>query len=228
LKKGEARANCEYLALCTRLKSFMCLPWQFFGPDADSCPGSCYCAQCCSARGDKGDKGNPVGWCRFPVRRSRMAAGDSIVTDGWHTAYHGCKAGHVRKMLDRGEITQASELGIFATPAPAAGSKESKEDDADSPQLMFSPSIKYVGGSDALCPPFVFRDKVSRRNLQARVCFQVEIHPGSYKVGPAPSSSSNAEVMTDPDFKEEEMQWLTKEKGNTLITALMMFVDVKQ
>ena len=64
-------------------------------------------------------------------------------------------------------------------------SKESKEDSSDSVQLLFSPTLKYVGSNGALCPRAIFKEGRgdSSRRYWVKVCFEVDIHPGSYKVG---------------------------------------------
>jgi neuralized-like protein 4 len=94
---------------------------------------------------------------------------------------------------------------------------KSKEDDSDAPQLLFSPTLKYVGNPE-LSPPVRFKDKKTGRAYQGQVAFQIEVHPGSYKIGP-PSCSL---LQPDPHFKDDETEWLTKERGNTVITALLI------
>ena len=63
----------------------------------------------------------------------------------------------------------------------AKASKESKEDSSDSDQLLFSPTLRYVGSNGALCPRAVYRDAKEKKKYWAKVCFEVDIHPGSYK-----------------------------------------------
>ena len=117
--------------------------------------------------------------------------------------------------------------------------KASKEDDSDAAPLLFSPTLRYVGESEILCPAVKFQDKRLQKDfralqsnigsnfLKAKVAFQLEVHPGSYKVGP-PSSKMQEEdpspPLTPPDihFKLDETEWLTKERGNTVITALLI------
>ena len=94
---------------------------------------------------------------------------------------------------------------------------KSKEDDSDAPQLLFSPTLKYVGCPE-LSPPVKFKDKKTGRLYQGQVAFQIEVHPGSYKIGPP----AGPLLQPDPHFKEDETVWLTKERGNTIITALLI------
>ena len=94
---------------------------------------------------------------------------------------------------------------------------KSKEDDSDAPQLLFSPTLKYVG-SPHLSPPVKYRDKKTGRTYQGQICFQLDVHPGSYKIGPP----SAPHLQADPHFKDDETEWLTKERGNTILTALLI------
>ena len=157
----------------------------------------------------------------------------------WHVAYHGSKAAFIRKILDKGELTPICELGLVDGGMHSRKPKASKEDDSDASPLLFSPTLRYVGESDILCPSVKFQDKrllkdfralqsnIGSNFLKAKVAFQLEVHPGSYKVGP-PSSKMQEEdpspPLTPPDihFKLDETEWLTKERGNTVITALLI------
>ena len=124
------------------------------------------------------------------------------------------------------------ELGLEGTQncIPKA-SKESKEDSADTVQLLFSPTLKYSGSNGALCPTAIYttkqgRGRRGRHHYAVKVAFEVDIHPGSYKVGPPtmlPPDVCPDDV--DAHFKPDELEWLTKEKGNTVITGLLLHIE---
>ena len=57
---------------------------------------------------------------------------------------------------------------------------------------------------------------------------QVEVTPGSYKVGGPSVDPEEAAVYAskqDSHFKLDETEWLTKEKGNTVISGLLVKIE---
>ena len=54
---------------------------------------------------------------------------------------------------------------------------------------------------------------------------QVEVHPGSYKIGPPSLLQVSEESRPDSHFKLDETEWLTKERGNTAIVALLVHLS---
>ena len=164
---------------------------------------------------------------------------------GRHVAYHGSRAAFIRKLLDNGELAPTSELGPDDAGRNSRKPKASKEDDSDASPLLFSPTLRYVGESDILCPSIKFQDRVIMRREQssgyrgncpvfkAKVAFQLGVHPGSYKVGPptVKLNETDASPPTKPPdshFKLDETEWLTKEKGNTAITALLVQIQLDE
>ena len=83
------------------------------------------------------DYATPVNWVRFPVRQFKSEQS----TESWHTTYHGTKPSSFRKILDHGELVPI--LGFGLTHKSTSKPKESKEDDVDTPQLVFSPTLNY-------------------------------------------------------------------------------------
>ena len=66
----------------------------------------------------------------------------------------------------------------------------------------------------------------------AKVAFQLEVHPGSYKVGPPTSKMQDTDESPhtnppDTHFKLDETEWLTKERGNTAMTALLIQLQLQ-
>ncbi len=212
--------TCDYLSLCSRFKSSLSIPSHFMS----GLEGLCCCANCVKYRGEdmykkKGDPpkdfATPVHWVRFPLKRVKA---EQASTEAWHTTYHGTKASILRKILDHGELFPVLDFGLMhkMTTKP----KESKEDDSDAPQLVFSPTLSYFLRSAQGCVPCYFEDNGKR--YRARLAFEVDIHPGSYKIGP-PSTSVTSVI--DAHFKLDETEWLTKEKGNTAIKALLVHLE---
>lgn len=70
--------------------------------------------------------------------------------------------------------------------------------------------------------PRRFRDPKSQRTHQAQVAFQVCVRPGSYTPGPP---SATLREPPDPHFSPAELEWVTKEKGATLLYALLVRVE---
>ena len=52
--------------------------------------------------------------------------------------------------------------------------------------------------------------------------FQICVKPGSYKIGP---QTVGANEQIDPKFSNTEVQWSTKEKGATILCALLVKVE---
>ncbi len=91
---------------------------------------------------------------------------------------------------------------------------------------MYSPTLRYLRNHPSTCPSAYFSDRVTgRRGLLARVALQVEVNPGSYKVGPP---SFGPISPPDPHFKLDETEWLSTERGNTVISALLLCVQEGQ
>jgi neuralized-like protein 4 len=195
-----------------------------------------------------GDKPKPNQRTTNENENSSMNANDSENVENretnknggdWHVAYHGSRAAFLRKMLDNGELTPTCELGLDGGGRSSRKPKASKEDDSDATPLLFSPTLRYVGDSEILCPSVNFKDNTLVTNrkqsqtqipfygFKAKVAFQLEVHPGSYKVGPPTSKMQDTDqspLTKPPDthFKLDETEWLTKERGNTAITALLI------
>ena len=56
----------------------------------------------------------------------------------------------------------------------------------------------------------------------ARVAFQVCVKPGSYKIGP---QGIGANEQIDPKFNNNEVEWATKERGATVLAALLIKLE---
>ena len=216
-----AQTPCDYLRLCSKFKNSLCIPSHY-----NATGGICYCLNCIKYRGEDlyGKKGDPpkdfatpANWVRFQLKQCRADQS----TENWHRTYYGIeKVLFLRKILDHGELIPLTDFGLVPKMTPKL--KESKDDDTDKPQLVFSPTLCYfLKMPNQICAEF--NDKPKK--FKARLAFEVDIHPGSYKIGPPSSPSFTTSGHIDPHFKWDETEWLTKEKGNTAIKALLVHLE---
>jgi len=54
------------------------------------------------------------------------------------------------------------------------------------------------------------------------VAFQVCVKPGSYKIG---TQTVGANEAIDPRFRNTDLEWSTKERGATVLCALLIKVE---
>ncbi|XP_070338539.1 neuralized-like protein 4 isoform X1 [Equus asinus] len=227
--------TCEYHALCSRFQELLLLPEDYFMPPPKR--SLCYCESCRKLRGDEAHRRRgeppreyalPFGWCRFNLRvNPRLEAG--TLTKKWHMAYHGSNAAAVRRVLDRGELGAGTASILSCRPLkgePRVGFEEPGENCAppreeQPPPVLLSPSLQYAG-AETLASKVQFRDPKSQRTHQAQVAFQVCVRPGSYTPGPP---SAALREPPDPHFSPAELEWVTKEKGATLLYALLVRVE---
>ncbi|XP_012868581.1 PREDICTED: neuralized-like protein 4, partial [Dipodomys ordii] len=227
--------SCEYHALCSRFQELLLLPEDYFMPPPKR--SLCYCESCRKLRGDEAHRRRgeppreyalPFGWCRFNLRvNPRLEAG--TLTKKWHMAYHGSNVAAVRRVLDRGELGAGSASILSCRPLkgePGVGFEEPGENCAppreeQPPPVLLSPSLQYAG-AEPLASKVQFRDPKSQRTHQAQVAFQVCVRPGSYTPGPP---SAALREPPDPHFSPAELEWVTKEKGATLLYALLVRVE---
>ncbi|XP_063305913.1 neuralized-like protein 4 isoform X1 [Pelobates fuscus] len=227
-----ALLSCEYLSLCTRFKDLLLLPEGYFVEDSKLCV--CHCDSCHKLRGDEiykkrgdppRDYAEPSGWCSFPLRLSPRLSCPQYKK--WHIAYQGSSVPSVRRTLDRGDLLPGCSSILTTVPLktdPQNGFSAAEPNVMQSRELqsvVLSPTLRYAGLLE-FCPKLQFRDPRSQRILGAQVAFQVCVQPGSYTVGPP--SASPADHM-DPRIPVSETEWLTKEKGATILRSLLVRVE---
>ncbi|XP_028847301.1 neuralized-like protein 4 [Denticeps clupeoides] len=226
--------TCEYQALCSRFKDLLTLPDGYFNEDAKY--NLCYCESCHKLRGDEAyykrgepprDYALPFGWCRFALR-IKPHCEVSNAFKKWHIAYHGTSVAALRRALDHSQLLSAESSSIFSVaPVKTEGQggygepEENSAPDREIPRVQLSPTMRY-SGLEVFAPKVRFRDPRSHRCHQAQVGFQVCVRPGSYKVGP---QSLGASEPLDQRFSNSEIEWITKEKGGTLLYGLLVRVE---
>ena len=65
-------------------------------------------------------------------------------------------------------------------------------------------------------------DPKTKKVHHVRIAFQVNVKPGSYKIGP---QSIGANEQIDPRFSNNEIEWSTKERGSVLLHSLLIKVE---
>ena len=65
-----------------------------------------------------------------------------------------------------------------------------------------------------------FNDPVTKKNYECRATFQVLIKPDSYLVGK--ETLGYGEKIFDPEFKNSELEWSTKQHGATILYGLLI------
>ncbi|XP_005104477.1 neuralized-like protein 4 [Aplysia californica] len=233
---GQTVRHCEYLNICNRFRASLALPDGYFEG-----PPSCFCSACHKARGDdphhqRGDPPKdfvlPVGWCRYLLRAPNKAHALNVA-DKWHCAYHGSRISEVRRSLDTFDLlpsdegsssvsssSSSSSLSILL-PRPLPYTEKSRPENLGGKQIFLSPTIRHAGGNQ-FSPKHRFTDPKTRKSYEARTAFQVWVKPGSYKVSP---QYQEDKARVDPHFKNSEIDWVTKERGSTLLHALLVRVE---
>uniref|UniRef100_A0A8C4R7J4 Neuralized E3 ubiquitin protein ligase 4 n=1 Tax=Eptatretus burgeri TaxID=7764 RepID=A0A8C4R7J4_EPTBU len=212
--------QCDFQAACTHFKNLLTLPDAFFA-DGGKC--TCYCDVCASSS----SRGSPPphGWCKYTLRH--RCGEDIVVLRQWLVAYHGTSVRKLRRILDRGEVIAACQSPLWdrdslkseneARPEngrPDAwerlsdGSTESPAAGVHFGSVCVSPSLQ-TATRETFCSRMRFRDRQSRRIYHGRVALVVLVRPGSFCVLGTPS----------------EPQWLTKERGGTVLSALLIRVE---
>lgn len=88
--------------------------------------------------------------------------------------------------------------------------------------LLAAPCWLYADLQSSSFSSFRFRDPRSQRVFGAQVAVQVCVRPGSYKMGPPSSAPSD---LLDPRIPSSEVEWVTKEKGATILRSLLVRVE---
>uniref|UniRef100_A0A670Z1B4 Neuralized-like protein 4 n=1 Tax=Pseudonaja textilis TaxID=8673 RepID=A0A670Z1B4_PSETE len=234
---------CEYHSLCARFKDLLLLPEAYFAEDPKL--SLCYCESCHKLRGDEAyykrgepprDYALPFGWCHFSLRiNPRLDVAST--SKKWHIAYHGTSIGAVRRMLDQGELVPGITSILSCRPVkadpqgggPGSGPNgvylEAEENSVqgreEAHHVLLSPTLRYAG-LEPFATKVQFKDPKSHRQHSAQVALQVCVRPGSYKVCP-PTQAAPEPV--DPRFSSAEIEWVTKEKGATVLFGLLIRVE---
>ena len=210
--------KCDYQKLCSRFLSSLSLPDAYFCSTI-----ICYCEECHKGRGedDVYTKGNgieyrrPLGWCQY-----QLVSGPSDAS--WHMAYCSSKPGHVRRMLDKGELLFPGEL-CMGFPR---GGRRSKEEESDGSLLSFSPSVNVAAATALPTRAQGGGEGAGSNNkvFSGRVLLQLAVKPGAYKK--VECSADDVSLVTPAEEPTHTaIQWVTKERGATQLLALMVAVD---
>ncbi|XP_064459470.1 neuralized-like protein 4 isoform X2 [Ornithodoros turicata] len=214
--------NCEYQNSCVNVKAMLGIPDGYFLSE----PNMCYCETCHKIRGDEPynkvgepprDYAVPFGWCRFSLRPVPNSE-NSLAQEKWHVAYHGIPVSAIRKTLDHGELLSPDDVLLCHAVKPTP---KSRAENLESKSICLSPTLRYAGNS-SFSPKHVFTDTQTGRQVQVRAAFQVLVRPGSYTVHPACASSRDP---IDVHFSNSELEWRAKERGATVLRALLLRIE---
>ena len=220
--------NCDYFNMCARFRSTLGIPEDYFNHSFNRC----FCECCHRTRGEasiyrQGDPVReytvPVGWSRFGIRLPAKAEATNC-QEKWHVGYTGAQISVIRTVLDSGDLlvmgealtgrwSLCSKSGIF-------DEKNKPDEPVDTMPICLSPMIQYAATKTS-SPRYDHRDPRTRKTQSLRLAFQVFIKPGSYKIGPQSCSRDTQDVK----FRNSEVEWLTKERGATVVCGLLVKVE---
>ena len=76
-----------------------------------------------------------------------------------------------------------------------------------------------MGGSSVI---FRFEEPSTKKTFAAKTVFQLCIKPNCYETGKETIGSARA---IDPHFKNEELEWSTRQRGATILYGLLINLD---
>lgn len=169
----------------------------------------------------------PFGWCRFNLRvNPRLEAG--TMTKKWHMAYHGSNVAAIRRVLDRGELGAGTASILSCRPLkgkPGVGFEEPGENCAppreEQPLRLAVPLPPVCWGRDPSVQSAIPGSQVPA-NAPGPGGVPGVRAPGLLHPGPP---SATLREPPDPHFSPAELEWITKEKGATLLYALLVRVE---
>ncbi|XP_076085064.1 neuralized-like protein 4 isoform X3 [Mytilus galloprovincialis] len=220
--------NCEYQNICSRIKILLGVPDGYF----DSSMNICYCDVCHKLRSDemyhcKGDPPKefalPSSWCKFSFKLPNKAH-TLNVQDKWHSAYYGTRMDLLRRIVDTGDLhVSGSESGSCSilTSSITKYTEKSRPETCGLKPVYLSPTIKYAGCNE-FSPKYKLTDPKTKKTYCVRIGLQVWLKPGSYKVGP---QSLGFDEQIDPKFKNNELEWSTKERGSIMLQSLLIKIE---
>ncbi|CAG2213549.1 unnamed protein product [Mytilus edulis] len=220
--------NCEYQNICSRIKILLGVPDGYF----DTSMNICYCDGCHKLRSDemyhcKGDPPKefalPSSWCKFSFKLPNKAH-TLNVQDKWHSAYYGTRMDLLRRIVDTGDLhVSGSESGSCSilTSSITKYTEKSRPETCGLKPVYLSPTIKYAGCNE-FSPKYKLTDPKTKKTYCVRIGLQVWLKPGSYKVGP---QSLGFDEQIDPKFKNNELEWSTKERGSIMLQSLLIKIE---
>ncbi|XP_022100637.1 neuralized-like protein 4 isoform X3 [Acanthaster planci] len=229
---GGSGRICEYQKLCLRFKITLGLHDAHFETNPKF--NKCYCEPCRKYQGtsEYGDQGDPLqrytrpfGWCKFAIKLHSRAETLNVF-DLWHVAFHGTKAGAVRKILDSGTLLLPGDIALGGdqlTEQPGHFNDSHKPKDFDTKQIFISPSMNYAG-CNVYAKKQKFTDPKTKQVYNASVAFQVRVRPNSYTTGP---QTIGVNHNIDPYIENSKIEWFTKERSAIVPYALLVRVQPK-
>jgi hypothetical protein len=114
----ESTIVCGYFRTCEAFLRSLGLPAALF--DWSLGASICYCAKCCTARGDERvySRGDPPikyvlpqGWARVGLKAGGVQAEANNAFSKWHNAFHGTRIANLSGILLTGQLAKAGDTG---------------------------------------------------------------------------------------------------------------------
>ncbi|XP_070567240.1 neuralized-like protein 4 [Ptychodera flava] len=227
------KINCEYFQRCKEFVDLLELGDSYFTDRGKF--SQCYCTDCHSKRGDNDfyTRGNPsseyaipIGWARFglDVQKNKLE-GRLKIDENWHVAFHGTRIESIADILDNGHLSIPGDVALGGTKlSERIGhfTDNWKPNGFDTKQIFVSPTIRYAGTDAYACPVRVTASESDEVLYKARVAFQVWIRPKSYEIH---EQTIGAKKRIDPVFKNDVLEWSTKERAAVVPYGLLVKVN---
>eukprot|EP01084_Bolivina_argentea_P068249 124205_1 len=220
---------------------FPSIPQEAFNERGDMC----FCLKCHETRGDKltYKRGKPpkryalpVGWVRLGLKVDTLKASMNNVWDEWHVAYHGTKKDIIPQifkaglhLLKPGDITMdGDELGVrsghIKKPFKRKNKYTGEDEKFDPNQIYVSPSITYAS-HNAYAPSFECDHPTNQhKKISVRFAFQVRIKPDQYGIGQETVGAAQSDIILDPYFNNNELEWYTKQNVGIILYGLLLHI----
>ncbi|XP_070568210.1 neuralized-like protein 4 [Ptychodera flava] len=143
----------------------------------------------------------------------------------WHVAYHGTEADTVKPILDANMFLLPGDVILGGKKLEQREEHTGEHDDEfDTKKIFVSPSIKYVE-QKSYAKSVSWKDDRTSKNYDAKVAFQLWIRPGSYEVHGQTLVEGSKRI--DKYFRNDSLEWFTKERPATVLYGLLIKLDRK-
>ena len=97
-----------------------------------------------------------------------------------------------------------------------------------SKQQLLNVFIRYSGHEIYAKSFYCDHPENSRKRLKVRFAFQLRIKPGSYGIGPETIGATRKGNILDANFRNEELEWYTKQNMSIVLYGLLLNVSAVQ
>ncbi|XP_070567241.1 neuralized-like protein 4 [Ptychodera flava] len=226
--------GCEYYERCRRfIKAKLNLLGTVFSEENKY--DECFCKDCHerSGRPNAYRTGNPeqnavhqIGWARFELDVHDHKIVYMKIHQKWHVAFHGTEADTVKPILDANMLLLPGDIVLGGDKLEQRKEHTEEHDEKFDPKNIFvSPSIKYVE-QKSYAKSVSWIDEHTSTEYDAKVAFEVWIRPGSYEIHGQTLEAGSERI--DEYFRNDSLEWFTKERPATVLYGLLIKLDSKQ